>query len=157
MLGRLVVRPASRQDVLLILHYIRALAAHEGRPDAAVITVVQLDEALFGPRPLAEGFILESAGRPIGYAIIQEQFATFTGRKKLYLEDVLIDPAHRGRGLGTAFMHWLFDLARQRGCAAVDWACVENNPRAMALYERLGAKRKSGVVGYRYDLMPSRP
>ncbi len=146
------IRPATREDLSLIIRYIRALAAHEGRADAAVITSEQLAAALFSPHPLAEGLILEFAGKPIGYAIIQEQFATFTGRKKIYLEDVLIDPTLRSQGLGTRFMHWLFDLARQRGCAAVDWSCVENNPRAMALYERLGAKRKAGVVGYRYAI-----
>lgn len=146
------IRRAVEADLQLIIRYIRALAAHEGRADVATITSDQLAAALFSPRPLAEGFILEAGGQSVGYAIIQEQFATFTGRRKLYLEDVLIDPSHRGAGLGTLFMQWLFDLARQRGCAAVDWSCVENNPRAMAFYERLGAKRKTGAVGFRFGI-----
>lgn len=151
------IRPATREDLSLIIRYIRGLAAHEGRPELAVITPERLARALFDTPVIAEGFVLESDGRPIGYAIIQMQFSTFTGGLRVFLEDVYIDPSARSQGLGTRFMHWLFDLARERMCDAVDWGCVENNPRAMAFYERLGARQKTGVVRYRYELTPSRP
>jgi GNAT superfamily N-acetyltransferase len=148
----LSIRPAEAGDLALIRRYVQALAAHEGCPDAAVLTESQLGGAIFGPRAVVEAYVLEFEGRGVGYAILHEQFATFSGRRRLYLEDVFIEPGARGRSLGGQFMRWLFELARARGQACVDWACVENNPRAMAFYERLGAKRKDGVVLYRYEV-----
>ncbi|MBL8990414.1 MAG: GNAT family N-acetyltransferase [Phycisphaerae bacterium] len=145
------IRPATPADLPAMLGYIRELAAWEGRPEAATATVPRLHALLFGPRPHAEAYILTdpASGDPVGYAWIITLTSTFTADTRLYLEDLYISSAARGKGLGRRFMAWLSRLAQSRGCAGVDWSVVEGNTRAIAFYERLGAVRQSGAHRYR--------
>jgi len=144
-------RSASPDDVPQILTYVRELAAWEGRPDAATASAHDLRELLFGSHPLAEAVMLldPAAGTPVGYAWFYLTTATFTGRAILYLEDLYVTPAARGLGLGARAMAWLANVARERGCACLDWSVVEGNDQAIGFYESLGAKPKHGSVSYR--------
>lgn len=145
------LREAREDECDLIARWVHALAAHEGRPEAATVTGAALRRWCFGAGRAAEAFIVEDAGAPVGYAIVCTAFATFQGAPSLYLEDLLIDAAHRGRGLGALAMRSLARLATARGCCALDWSAVEGNDGAIAFYQRLGAREVGGIHKFRLD------
>jgi GNAT superfamily N-acetyltransferase len=136
----IAVRPAVRADAPLIFRFICDLAEyeklrHEVRGDAG-----QLAGQLFGPRPYAEVLIAEEDGAPVGFALFFHNFSTFEGRPGLYLEDLFVDPAARGRGVGKALFAQLAALALERGCARLEWAVLDWNEPAIRFYRSLGAR-----------------
>lgn len=133
------IRAAERGDVVTILRFVRDLAAFEREPDAVEADEGMLAEALFGDRPAAEAVIAEIGGEPVGFALFFHNFSTWTGRRGLYLEDLYVDPAARGNGVGTALLRHLAGLAVQRGCARFEWAVLDWNADAIAFYRAMGA------------------
>ena len=133
-----MIRPATPADVATILRFIRDLAAFEREPDAVDATEETLHAALFGAHPAAEAMIAED-GETLGFALFFHNFSTWTGRRGLYLEDLYVTPAARGRGIGTALLRHLAGLALDRGCARFEWAVLDWNAPAIALYRAMGA------------------
>src|ERR671918_413194 len=66
-----------------------------------------LDGALFAPGPRVFCDIAESGGEPVGFALWFYSFSTFAGRHGIYLEDLFVEPAHRGRGIVKAMLEAL--------------------------------------------------
>ncbi|MEH3159999.1 MAG: GNAT family N-acetyltransferase [Sphingomonas taxi] len=134
-----MIRPATPADVPVILRFVRELAAFEREPDAVEATEPMLAEALFGAQPAAEAVIAEDAGEPLGFALFFHNFSTWTGRRGLYLEDLYVTPAARGRGIGAALLRHLAGIAMERGCGRFEWAVLDWNADAIAVYRRIGA------------------
>lgn len=136
----LSIRPAVAEDVPLIASLIRALAeyeklAHEVRFDEAV-----LRDKLFGARPYAEVVIGEVDGAAQGFALFFHNFSTFEGKPGIYLEDLFVQPAARGSGLGKALLSHLAALAVERDCARLEWSVLDWNEPAIGFYKSLGAR-----------------
>jgi GNAT superfamily N-acetyltransferase len=85
----------------------------------------------------------------VGTAVWFLAYSTWTGRHTLYLEDLFVEEAHRGRGLGRQLMEALARAARERGCARMDWSVLDWNEPSMAFYRRLGAEPMSEWTGWR--------
>ena len=135
------IRPAAPADVPTVLRFVRELAAFEREPDAVEATEESFAQALFGERPTAEAVIAEDkGGAAMGFALFFHNFSTWTGRRGLYLEDLYVTPEARGRGAGTALLRHLAGLAVERGCARFEWAVLDWNAPAIAVYRRLGAE-----------------
>ena len=98
-----------------------------------------LRDALFGPAPAAEVVIGYEATEPVGFAIFFQTFSTFVGRPGLYLEDLFVKPEWRGRGYGRALMAHLAGIALARGYGRMEWAVLDWNDLALAVYRRVGA------------------
>ena len=133
------IRPAVRDDVPLVLQFIRELAEYE-----RLSHEVQADEAglavqLFGTRPAAEVLIAEVDGAPAGFALYFHNFSTFLGKPGLYLEDLFVRPPYRGLGLGKRLMARLARVAVERGCGRFEWSVLDWNAPAIAFYRTLGA------------------
>lgn len=135
-----VIRPAIPSDVPLVLSLIRELAAYEKLEHEVVATEADLERALFGERAVAEAVIAEVGGEPAAYALFFPNFSTFLGKPGLYLEDLYVRPAFRGRGIGRALLQHLAGLAVARGWGRMDWAVLDWNTPAIGFYERLGAR-----------------
>ena len=133
------IRPAAAHDVGAVLAFIRELAVYEHLEHEVVATEADLAAALFGPRPYAEVVLACVAGEPVGFALFFHNFSTFRGKPGLYLEDLFVRPAVRGRGIGRELLAWLARTALERGCARLDWAVLDWNAPAIAFYRRLGA------------------
>jgi GNAT superfamily N-acetyltransferase len=133
------IRLAERTDVATILALICELAEYERAPDEVVATEDQLRENLFGPRPAAEVLIGEEAGEPVCFALFFHNFSTWMGRPGLYLEDLFVRPAVRGKGYGRALLVRLAQLAHERGCGRMEWAVLDWNEPAINFYRSLGA------------------
>ena len=133
------IRPAVVGDVDEILRLIRELAEYEKLAHMAVGTTAQLREALFGARPSCEALIAERRGRAVGFALYFTTFSTFLCKPGLYLEDLFVEPAHRGAGIGKALLRRLASLAAERGCGRLEWRVLDWNEPSIRFYESLGA------------------
>jgi GNAT superfamily N-acetyltransferase len=138
---RFTIREATGADVPLILRFIRELAEYERLAHEVVATEEGLRQSLFGPTPRAEVLIGEIDGEPAGFALFFHNFSTFLGRPGIYLEDLYVRPAARGRGLGRALLGRLAWIACERGCGRLEWAVLDWNEPAMRFYRALGAAR----------------
>src|SRR5262245_54681337 len=121
------IRPATPADIPLILSLIRELAEYERLSHAVSATEAELRTHLFGPRPAAECLIGELDGTPQGFALFFTNFSTFLARPGIYLEDLYVRPAARGRGLGAALLAHLARLATERRCGRLEWAVLDWN------------------------------
>ena len=134
------IRPATAGDVPELLRLIRALAEYEKLAEMAVGTEARMRESLFGARPAAEALVAERGGRTVGFAIYFTTFSTFLCKPGLYLEDLFVEPEHRGGGIGKALLRRLAALAVERGCGRFEWRVLDWNEPSIRFYESLGAK-----------------
>lgn len=133
------IRPATPADCAEILRLIGELAVYEKLEHMAVGTEEKLREMLFGPRPAAETLIAERGGRAVGFALYFTTFSTFLCKPGLYLEDLFVEPAHRGAGIGKALLRRLAALARERDCGRLEWRVLDWNEPSIEFYRALGA------------------
>lgn len=134
------LRAATRDDLPLILGFIRDLAEYERLLDQVDADLASLDASLFGERPQAEVVIAEHDGVPAGFALFFHNYSTFRARRGLYLEDLFVRPAFRGFGIGKALLAHLAAVALARGCARFEWAVLDWNAPAIGFYRSLGAR-----------------
>ncbi len=136
----IAITRATERDVPLILQMIRDLAAYERMADEVVATEAAVRESLFGERPDAEVIIAHADGEPAGFALFFHNYSTFLGRRGLYLEDLFVKPAFRGRGIGKRLLVELARIAVERGCGRFEWAVLDWNEPAIGFYKSLGAQ-----------------
>jgi GNAT superfamily N-acetyltransferase len=134
-----IIRPATADDVPLVLEFVKALAEYEKLSDRVTATETTLRESLFGPQPGAEVLLAYENDTPVGFAVFFHNFSTFLGVKGLWLEDIFVKPALRGRGHGKALLLHLARLAHERGCGRFEWAALDWNTPAWDFYKALGA------------------
>ena len=134
------LRPASPDDCDEIDRLIRALADYEKLAHQMQGTPEKLRSALFGPRPAAEAVMAERGGRAVGFALYFTTFSTFLAKPGLYLEDLFVEPAHRGAGIGKALLAHLAGLAVERGCGRFEWRVLDWNEPSIRFYESIGGR-----------------
>jgi len=134
-----MIRPAVPEDTKTIARLIRGLAEYEKLSDVVCLDESRLQEHLFGPRPFAEVLLAEDHGEVVGFALFFHNYSTFVGRPGIYLEDLFIQPKHRGRGHGKALLIELARLAVERGCGKVEWVVLNWNEPAIQFYKCIGA------------------
>jgi GNAT superfamily N-acetyltransferase len=137
--GDFAIRAATPAVVGELLRLIGALAEYEKLADMAVGTEAMLHAALFGPRPSAEALVAERGARAVGFALYFTTFSTFLCKPGLYLEDLFVEPAHRGAGIGKALLAALAARAVERGCGRLEWRVLDWNEPSIRFYESLGA------------------
>lgn len=136
----LLLRPARPADVPALLALVQALTQHEGRPEAFTADAPDYSAHFFGPRRAAEALVAELDGRVRGCAVFQMRFSTFRGRPMLNLEDLVVEAAMRGRGIGRALLAALARTAVDRGAVCMEWSALAQNSRALRLYQSIGAR-----------------
>jgi len=133
------IEPARPEEVGLVLSFIREIAEYEKLAAAVVTDEATLRESLFGARPAAEAVIGRYHGEPVGFAVFCHNFSTFLGRRGMYLEDLFVRPAERGKGFGLALFRHVARLAVTRGCRRMEWSVLDWNTPAIRFYRALGA------------------
>lgn len=134
-----LVRLAEPTDVPVVLELVRELAAYEREPDAVEATEELLRTALFGPAPVASCHVAVVDGQVVGFALWYVTYSTWTGRPGLWLEDLFVRPAVRGRGLGKALLQELARVCVQRGYPRFEWWVLDWNEPSIGFYRALGA------------------
>lgn len=139
MTAGLSIDPAAEPDVPLLLRFIRALAVYEKLEHEVTATEEGLRRTLFGEKRYAEALIARLDGEPVGFALFFHNYSTFVGKPGLYLEDLFVEPAHRGKGIGKALLRRLAAIALERDCGRMEWAVLDWNAPSIAFYRALGA------------------
>ncbi|HVC62448.1 MAG TPA: GNAT family N-acetyltransferase [Acetobacteraceae bacterium] len=137
----ITLRNAAPADVPDVLRLVRGLAEYEKLLHEVVITEADLHAALFGPQPRAYAVLAHAADSAVGLALWYYTFSTFRGRPDIFLEDLFVEPAHRGRGIGLALLRHLAQRAVAEHCRRVEWRVLNWNAPAIAFYESLGAAK----------------
>lgn len=141
-------RPAIPADVPQILVFIRLLAEYEKLSGEVTATEDLLHEWLF-EKNKAEVIFAEAENEIVGFALFFHNFSTFLGRAGLYLEDLYIKEAHRGKGYGKAVLQELARLAVARGCGRLEWSCLDWNRPSIDFYLSLNARPMADWTTYR--------
>lgn len=134
-----MIRPAVKADAPRILQLIRDLALYEKAPHEAVATLDQIEKSLFSAQPSACAHVAEVEGQVIGIAIWFLNYSTWLGKPGLYLEDLYVDPAYRGKGLGMAFLKTLAKICVERGYERFQWWVLDWNEPSIEFYKSIGA------------------
>lgn len=144
------IRYATREDSGLILNFIQQLAEYEKMEDQVAATEAKIQETLFDKNQ-AEVIFGELDGNPIAFALFFENYSTFLGQANMYLEDLFLLEAYRGRGYGRSMFRALAQIAVERGYARLDWWCLDWNEPSIAFYKRMGAAAMDEWTVYRLD------
>jgi len=146
----IAIRFAQAADAALVLRLIRELAAYERAPVAVVATEDDLRRHGFGPDRQFEAILAFLDGEPAGCALFHPRFSTWLGRPGMYLEDIYVTEAARGRGVGRRLMTRLAAIAVERGWARIDFQVLDWNP-ARNFYHRLGMAHLGEWLRYGAD------
>jgi GNAT superfamily N-acetyltransferase len=143
------LRAATVADVPVILRCIRGLAEYERLAHECVATEELLRQSLFGESPVAQVVLAMAGDEPAGFALWFHNYSTFLARAGIYLEDLFVFPAWRGRGIGRMLLEHLAQTAVSRGYGRLEWAVLDWNVDAIRFYESLGAVPMSDWTTYR--------
>lgn len=133
------IRPARPADASLIYSLVRELADYEQLAHEVDSTQEQIAAALFGPQPRLFCDIAEWGGEAVGFAVWFLNFSTFRGRHGLYLEDLFVRPALRGKGIGKALMQQLARHCVEKDLVRFEWTVLEWNTPSIEFYRSIGA------------------
>ncbi|MDE2018497.1 MAG: GNAT family N-acetyltransferase [Hyphomicrobiales bacterium] len=133
------LRDATPADVPAIAAFVRELAEYERLAHEAVATDEDFARALFGAAPAAHCDLACDDGAPVGFALWFGNFSTFSGRRGIYLEDLYVRPAHRGRGIGKALLARLAARCMENGWTRLQWSVLDWNAPSIEFYKSLGA------------------
>ena len=144
-----MIRPATRDDCSAIFQFICELADYEKMRHEVNGSVEALEDHLFGDSTYCRALIAEENGAPVGFALFFTTYSTFLCQPGLYLEDLFVAPASRGRGHGKALMVALAKYAVDHGFGRFEWSALDWNEPSINFYKSLGAQEKEGWNVYR--------
>jgi len=133
------IEPATEQDLPAIVHLVRQLARYEKLEHAMVASQDDFRKALFGAESNAHALMAFVDDAAVGLALYFYNFSTFAGRRGIYLEDIFVEPEHRGRGIGSALLRRLASIAKDQNCGRMEWSVLTWNQPSIDFYHRLGA------------------
>lgn len=141
-------RYAQRQDVQIILQFIKELAEYEHMLDEVIADEKILEEWIFDKQKAEVIFALEG-DKEVGFALFFHNFSTFLGRAGVYLEDLFVRPEYRGKGYGKGLLTKLAQIAVERGCGRLEWSCLDWNKPSIDFYRSMGAVPMDDWTVYR--------
>lgn len=145
----ITIRPARHDDASLILQFIRQLAVYEKAEHEAIATIEDIQRHVLSTDSVAQALICESGGSAIGFAVYFFSYSTWLGKPGLFLEDLFVDPRHRGLGAGKQLLQHLARIAVDKDCGRFEWNVLDWNEPAIGFYQSLGAKPQDEWIGYR--------
>jgi len=135
----LEIRRARPDETGLVLSLIRELAEYEKLSHEVDATEAMIGAALFADHPRLFCEIAEWSGEPAGFAVWFINFSTFSGRSGIYLEDLFVRPACRGKGIGKALLARLARECLTNGWSRLQWSVLDWNAPSIEFYKSLGA------------------
>ena len=148
--NNIVIRKAEREDVPLLLEFIKGIAEYEKMENEVVASPDVLEREMFDEHR-AEAVFAVVDGREVGFALYFYNFSTFIGHSGLYLEDLFVWPDDRGKGYGKALLLHLVKIAREHHCGRMEWSCLNWNKPSIDFYLSLGAVPMKEWTVYRLD------
>ncbi len=153
-----MIREATPEDASDIVRLVRELATYEREPDAVTNTPELVRRWLFGEDAVASALVAEldpatgsGTKKVVGVAVWYRSYSTWTGVPGIYLEDLFVEPEHRGHGFGRDFLATLAQLTLDRGYQRFEWVVLDWNTPAIEFYEALGARPMQEWSTYRVE------
>ena len=143
------MRPIRPDDVPAVVGLVRELAEYEKAAHEVRLTEQQLRDCLFGEEPKLFGHVAEADGQVVGMALWFLNFSTWRGTHGIYLEDLYVQPQHRGSGLGRELLRTLAGLCVERGYSRLEWWVLDWNTPSIEFYEAAGAVPMDGWTVFR--------
>ncbi len=143
------IRDVTPADVDAVVGLIHELARYEKLPDECHVTADFLHAALFAPQAAVFAQVGVIEGEVAGFALWFLNFSTWEGVHGIHLEDLYVQPQHRGSGLGKALLRHLAAIATHRGYARVEWSVLDWNTPSIDFYTALGAVPMNGWTTFR--------
>jgi GNAT superfamily N-acetyltransferase len=134
-----MIRYATKADIPRIHQLIKDLAEYEKAPLEAKATPEQIEQSIFGDNPVAYCHVAEDNGQVVGISIWFLNYSTWVGKPGIYLEDLYVDPAYRGKGYGLAFLKVLGKICVERDYERLQWWVLDWNQPSIDFYKSLGA------------------
>jgi len=133
------IRRARPDETGLVLSLIRELANYEKLSHEVEATEAMIGAALFADHPRLFCEVAQWSGEPAGFAVWFVNFSTFSGRSGIYLEDLFVRPAYRGKGIGKALLARLARECLNNGWSRLQWSVLDWNTPSIEFYKSLGA------------------
>lgn len=133
-----IIRRAERSDCPRLLELIKELAAYEKAPDEVVVDLRHFEESGFGDAPVWWGFVAETAGVVVGFAIYYIRYSTWKGQR-MYLEDIVVTESMRGKGIGGLLFESLIEEMKEKKLRGMVWQVLEWNAPAIRFYKKYNA------------------
>jgi GNAT superfamily N-acetyltransferase len=111
----------------------------------------QVSDALFASPPAAYALLARDGGKLAGLAAYTFVWPAVGLTRSLYLKELFVAGACRGRGAGRLLMQAVFDTAARLGCSRVEWTTDTSNGQAQSFYAGLGLPVHPGKIFYRAE------
>lgn len=140
-----IIRPAVKDDADDMMSLIRELALYEKAPDEVTVSMDHFVESGFGPTPVWWALVAEKraadgqSGEVLGFALYYKRYSTWKGQR-MYLEDIIVREAWRGKGIGSRLMDGLIERARKLGFSGMMWQVLDWNEPAIRFYRKYEAR-----------------
>ncbi|MEI9995517.1 MAG: GNAT family N-acetyltransferase [Rhizomicrobium sp.] len=147
----LSIRRAQDGDAELVVALLRELAEYETLLPLFHITAEAVRRDFLGAQPLCQCDLAFEDGAAVGGMTWYWTYTSFAAKRAIYLEDLFVRPAFRGRGHGKALLAHLAKTAAAADAARIDWAVLDWNRPSIEFYDSLGARPHAGWLGYRLE------
>jgi GNAT superfamily N-acetyltransferase len=144
------IRTTTPSDLPSILRLIREFAEFENLSEYCEVTEASLQTALFGENAFAESLVAVADGTVIAYAIFFPYFSSFRGQRSVYLEDIYLQPAFRGSGLGEKLLREIAGRGKEKGAVRMDFQVLQWNEKAINFYYKLGAVADESETHFKF-------
>ena len=137
-MGTITIRRATRDNAAQVHRLLKDLAVTLGKGDVFTSTVEDIQRFGFAEDPRFEALLAFEGGEAVGLALYFFEFSTWRGRPGIYVQDMYVAPAMRGRGLGRELMEAVVRRSRERGGRYVKLSVYDGNEEAIGFYLSLG-------------------
>jgi ribosomal protein S18 acetylase RimI-like enzyme len=139
------IREATADDAATLVRLVHEFEREEGKSSAR-LTVADVLAQGFGDRPRFRVLLAGDPGRTLGYAMFYPSYDSEHAARGLYLQDLFVVPAARGRGVGRALMAAVARACQADGGCYLFWNALEANHAGRAFYRRIGAREEEVVT-----------
>lgn len=132
------IRKAVKEDCPRLMELVQELAVFEKAPDQVTVTMEHFVESGFGPNPVWWAFVAEEDGKVQGFALYYIRYSTWKGQR-IYLEDLLVSEAMRGKGMGKLLFERVLQEAKDNNYSGMVWQVLDWNEPAINFYKKYNA------------------
>lgn len=143
------IEKAAPENISLIVALIKEFAEFERLSHACTVSEEDLRAAIFGENSFVNCLVAFADDACVGYAIFYPAFKSFRGERSMFLEDLYVSPAMRGKGFGLKLLKEVARVSKNQNCARMDWQALKWNAPAIKFYENLGAESDDENLDFR--------